>query len=49
MDMIRAWESIRQNIKNSYTENLQHKIWFDESPLNYFIKGRKLNCSGCGI
>jgi len=36
VDIKRAWESIRENIKPSATENLgyyklkQHKTWFDE-------------------
>jgi hypothetical protein len=36
VDINRAWESIRENMKTSATEGLgyyeleQHKLWFDE-------------------
>ena len=41
----RAWENIKENIKNPAKESLglhemkQHKPWFDEECLRFYIKG----------
>jgi hypothetical protein len=54
-DINGAWENIKQNIKISATESLglyerkQHKPWFDEECLNFYIKERRLKCSGYRI
>jgi hypothetical protein len=46
----RAWETVRENIKISAKESLgyyelkKHKSWFDEG-----CSGNKPNCSGCRV
>jgi hypothetical protein len=55
MDINRAWETIRENIKISAKESLgyyklkRHKPWFDEGCSKILDKGNKQNCSGCMI
>jgi len=50
-DINRAWENIKQNIISSAKDSLglyelkQHKLWFDEESLQFFIKGGRLKCS----
>jgi hypothetical protein len=52
-DINRAWENVRQNIKISAADSLsqyerkQHKLRFDESVKNSYMKGSRLNCSSC--
>jgi hypothetical protein len=54
VDINRAWETIRENIKIlakeglGYYEVKKHKPWFDEGCSN-LIKGNKPNCSGYRI
>ena len=51
-DVNRTWENIKENIKTSAKESLglhelkQHKPWFDEECLGFWIKGSGLKCSG---
>jgi len=51
-DINRAWENIKGNVKTSAKESLglhemkQHKRWFDEGCLVFYIKGSRLKCSG---
>jgi hypothetical protein len=53
VDINRAWESIRENIKISAEESLghyklkRHKPWFDVGYSKLLVKGNKPNCSGC--
>jgi predicted metallo-beta-lactamase superfamily hydrolase len=53
VDMNRAWENIRENIKTSAKENLghyklqQHKPWFDDEYSKLIDRRKLLNCSGC--
>jgi hypothetical protein len=55
MDISRAWESSRENIKPSAIESLgyyelkQHKPWFDEDCSKFSDEGSRLNCSGFRI
>jgi hypothetical protein len=51
----RAWETIRENIKISakesqgYYELKKHKPWFDKGYTELLDKGNELNCSGYRI
>jgi hypothetical protein len=51
-DINRAWESTKEKIETSAQESLglselkQHKLWFDEESLGFFIKVNRLKCSG---
>jgi hypothetical protein len=56
VEVNRAWETIRENIKFSAKESLgdyelkKHKPWFDEGRSKFFLmKGNKLNCNGYRI
>jgi hypothetical protein len=50
-----AWKMITENMKISAKESLgylewkKHDPWFDKGCSRYWIKGNKLNCSGCRI
>jgi hypothetical protein len=53
VDMNKAWENIRENIKASAKESLshyelqQHKPWFDDECSKLIDRGSRLNFSGC--
>jgi hypothetical protein len=55
VDINRAWESIRKNMKNQPQRiqviiNLNRKNnGLTKSAQKYYIKGSKLNCNGCRI
>jgi hypothetical protein len=50
-DINRAWENIKENIKNSAKESLglqeskQHKHWFDEEGLRFLDQRKPAKCS----
>jgi hypothetical protein len=54
-DVNRTWENIKENIKTSVKDSLglhelkQHKPWFDEECLGFWIKGSGLKRSGYRI
>ena len=54
-DINMAWESIKENIKNSVTESLgmhemkQHNPWFDEECLGILDQRKRAKCSGYRI
>ena len=54
-DVNRTWENIKENIKTSAKESLglhelkQHKPWFDEECLHFWMRGSRQNCNGYRI
>jgi hypothetical protein len=55
VDVNKAWETIRENIKISakespaYSELKKHKPWSMKGAQNYYTKGNKPYCSGYSI
>jgi hypothetical protein len=55
MDIIRAWESINDNLKDSatdspgYCELKQYKQWFNEKCSKLLDQRSRINCIGCRI
>jgi hypothetical protein len=55
VDINRAWENIKENIKTSAKESTglhelkQHKPWFDEECLGFLDRKKQLKCSGYRI
>jgi hypothetical protein len=54
-DINSAWSNIEENVISSATNILglnelkQHKPWFDEQCLRFYIKGSRLKCTVCRI